>query len=234
MKNTKWTKEEEEYLRENYKKVSESELEEKLNRNIKAICQKARRMGLSASIKWTKEEDNYLKENWGKLKIDTLCKRLNRSKRAVQERAYRTLNLGSQLQWYSLKEVADITGINKDTIRKKIISQNLPHHRAKTKQKPYMLDINQLMKFLKENQDLWRYDSLTINVFELKTKWLVEKIEKDKTTLKKYNKSWTDYEDKVMLDRVKRGYSYEQIAEELGRTVQGVRGRHRFRYNYRF
>ena len=29
MKNTKWTKEEEEYLRENYKKVSESELEEK-------------------------------------------------------------------------------------------------------------------------------------------------------------------------------------------------------------
>ena len=165
MKNTKWTKEEEEYLRENYKKVSESELEEKLNRNIKAICQKARRMGLSASIKWTKEEDNYLKENWGKLKIDTLCKRLNRSKRAVQERAYRTLNLGSQLQWYSLKEVADITGINKDTIRKKIISQNLPHHRAKTKQRPYMLDINQLMKFLKENQDLWRYDSLTINVF---------------------------------------------------------------------
>ena len=45
MKNTKWTKEEEEYLRENYKKVSDSELEEKLNRNIKAICQKARRMG---------------------------------------------------------------------------------------------------------------------------------------------------------------------------------------------
>ena len=97
-----------------------------------------------------------------------------------------------------------------------------------------MLDINQLMKFLKENQDLWRYDSLTINVFELKTKWLVEKIEKDKTTLKKYNKSWTDYEDKVMLDRVKRGYTYEQISQELGRTTQGVIGRHRFKYNYRY
>ena len=133
MKNTKWTKEEEEYLRENYKKVSESELEERLNRNIKAICQKARRMGLSASIKWTKEEDNYLKENWGKLKIDTLCKRLNRSKRAVQERAYRTLNLGSQLQWYSLKEIADITGINKDTISK--------YENGNSSMKVYILDI---------------------------------------------------------------------------------------------
>ena len=37
-----------------------------------------------------------------------------------------------------------------------------------------------------------------------------------------------------MLDRVKRGYTYEQIAQELGRTTQGVIGRHRFKYNYRY
>ena len=80
MKNTKWTKEEEEYLRENLKKVSVVELEKNLNRKKDTIYQKARRMGLSASTKWTKEEDKYLRDNWGKLKVETLCKRLNRSK----------------------------------------------------------------------------------------------------------------------------------------------------------
>ena len=89
--------------------------------------------------KWTKEEDNFLVENWGKIKIDNLCKRLGRTKRAVEERAYNTLKLGHQTQWYTLLEIQHITGINKDTIRKRIVKTNFKCMRARTKQKPYKI-----------------------------------------------------------------------------------------------
>jgi hypothetical protein len=74
-----------------------------------------------ARKKWTKEEDEFLKENWGRIKIESIVKELNRSKRAVEERAYNILKLGPQMSWYSLKEVSEIIGVHKDTIRKRII-----------------------------------------------------------------------------------------------------------------
>ena len=74
-----------------------------------------------AGKRWTKEEEEYLKENWGRLKIESIAKKLGRSKRAVEARAYSTLKLGQQMSWYSLKEVAKMIGVNKETIRKRII-----------------------------------------------------------------------------------------------------------------
>ena len=71
--------------------------------------------------KWTKEEDNFLVENWVNIKVDTLCIKLGRTKRAVEERAYNTLRLGHQTQWYTLLEIQYMTGINKDTIRIRIV-----------------------------------------------------------------------------------------------------------------
>ena len=179
--------------------------------------------------KWTKEEDNFLVENWGKIKVDTLCKKLGRTKRAVEERAYNTLRLGHQAQWYTLLEIQYMTGINKDTIRKRIVKTNFKCMRARTKQKPYMLDEFQLKRFLKENQDLWHTKNLTINIFS-NEKWYLEKVEADKFKTNKYNKAWSEYEDNIMLDRLSRGFTYEDIAKELNRTAEGVFGRHKYKY----
>ena len=71
--------------------------------------------------KWSKEEDEYLKENWGRLKIESIAKELRRSKRAIETRSYSILKLGQQMQWYSLREVSEMIGVNKDTIRKRIL-----------------------------------------------------------------------------------------------------------------
>ena len=228
MKGRKWTKEEEEYLTEKYYKVSHKTLEKKLNRNIKAIQQKALRMGLSTK-KWTKEEEDFLKNNWGRLKLKSICKALGRTERAVQERACSKLKLGSQLQWYSLLEIERMTGINKDTIKNRIVRYNLPHWRGKTKQKPYMMDEEQLRRFLKENKDLWHHKNLTINFFKNEA-WYLEKIEADKKITKKHNKHFTKEEDFIMLDRLKDGYDFEFIGRELNRTADSVYNRYRFKY----
>ena len=65
--------------------------------------------------KWTKEEDNFLVENWGKIKVDTLCKKLGRTKRAVENQAY-YLGLGTQMRWYSPREIGEMLGISLCTV----------------------------------------------------------------------------------------------------------------------
>ena len=183
--------------------------------------------------KWTVEDDNFLVEKWGSLKLESIAKSLGRTQRSVQDRAYHKLKLGQQIQWYTLKEIQDMTGINKDTIRKRIIRSGIKHIRGKTKQKPYMLDDTGLRKFLKDNQDLWHTKNLTINIFT-NEKWYLDKVETDKAKVKKLNKTWTEYEDNVLLMRLKEGYSYEDIAKELGRTADGCFGRHRYKYRLKY
>ena len=190
-------------------------------------------MGLTASKLWTKEEEEYLQDKWGCVKIESICKYLNRSKRAVEDRAYRVLNLGSQNSWYTAKEIAEMLQVNKATIVKRIIKNNFPHHRGKTKQKPYMLDEVQLRRFLKENQDLWHYDNLTINIFENEVGWLKAKKEADKNKLKKYKKSWSEEESFRMIDLLRNGYNYEEVAQKLNRTIEGVKGHHRYKYRWK-
>ena len=168
MAGRKWTKEEEEYLLKNYKKANRV-LAKELNRNVGSIQQKLFRLNLLKPTRWSEEEDNFLVEKWDTMKLESIAKRLNRTPRAVEERAYNTLKLGTRNQWYTLKEVQEMTGINKVTIRKRIVKDNIPHYRGKTKQKPFMFDEVQLKRFLKDYQFLWHHKNLTINQLYLYT-----------------------------------------------------------------
>ena len=80
-----------------------------------------------------------------------------------------------------------------------------------------------------ENQDLWHTKNLTINIFSYE-KCYLEKVEADKFKTNKYNKAWSEYEHNIMLDRLSRGFTYEDIAKELNRTTEGVFGRHKYKY----
>ena len=214
MAGKKWTKEEEEYLLKNYKK-SNRVLAKELNRNIGSVQQKLFRLNLLKPTRWSEEEDNFLVEKWDTLKLESIAKRLNRTPRAVEERAYNTLKLGTRNQWYTLKEVQSMTGINKVTIRKRIVKDNISHHRGKTKQKPFMFDEVQLRRFLKDYQFLWHHKNLTINLFQHE-KWYKDKVEyelKEAGNQIKRHKPYSEYEDEVLLNGVKNGLSYEEIGK---------------------
>ena len=230
---SKWSKEEEQFLLDNWNEEDDF-LVKNLNRNIGTIRQKGYKMGLNLGKFWTKEDDEYLRNKWGTVKIESICKYLNRSKPAVEHRAYAILGLGTQLAWYSLNEIADMIQVSSNSIKRRIIKSNFPHHRSKTKQRVYMLDEEQLRRFLKQNQDLWHYDNLTINIFENNTKWLKEKAERDRTITKKYKKNWSEEEDFIMLDMLKNNYTYDDIALRLNRTIEGVKSRHRYKYRCKY
>lgn len=230
----KWTKEQEEYLEFYWLRLPTKDIARIVGKNEKSVKAKAMRMGLEKRVKkWTKEEDKYLKDKWGTVKIHTIAYTLKRTVRAVEIRAGQ-LNLGPQLSWYSLKEIADMIGVHSTSIRNRILKSNFKHHRSKTKQRAYMLDDEQLRRFLKQNQDLWHYDNLSINIFDSEMPWLKAKKEADRNKTKKYKKIWTDEDSFRLIDMLRNGYTYEEIAKALNRTVEGVKGHHRYKYRCRY
>ena len=90
-----WTKEEETFLRENYRKVSTETLSYLLKKDKDAIYRKASKLKLSKR-KWLKEEDEYLERSWGRTSITSIAEHLGRSELAVKERAQK-MRLGSFL-----------------------------------------------------------------------------------------------------------------------------------------
>ena len=43
----------------------------------------------------------------------------------------------------------------------------------------------------------------------------------------------SEEEDFRMLDLLRNGYSYEEVAKKLNRTVEGCKGRHRYKYRWK-
>lgn len=85
----RWSKDDEEFLIENYNKLSISEIETYLDHRhtYKAISTKAIKMGLAKSKYWTEEEDKIFKENYSNVPIETMLKLLpNRTYNAIIDR----------------------------------------------------------------------------------------------------------------------------------------------------
>ena len=174
--------------------------------------------------KWTKEEREYLKENWGSIKVDTIAKTLKRSKKAIENQAY-YLGLGTQMKWYSPREIADILGVHLSTIKRYMDEGKLESVRDKTKNKRRMSSEQQIRTFMKKHQDLWDTRKVTINLYTNEVKWYKEKMERDKQRPLKRNSSYTETETKILIDRYRRGWSMEDIAKELSRNKKSIYNR---------
>lgn len=174
--------------------------------------------------KWTKEEREYLKENWGSIKVDTIAKTLKRSKKAIENQAY-YLGLGTQMKWYSPREIADILGVHLSTIKRHMDEGKLESVRDKTKNKRRMSSEQQIRTFMKKHQDLWDTRKVTINLYTNEVKWYKEKMERDKQRPLKRNSYYTETETKILIDRYRRGWSMEDIAKELSRNEKSIYNR---------
>lgn len=112
----KWTKNELDFLRENYSTMSSKEIGKQLGRTAKAVLMRAQIIGISGKkgkkrrsmskkkkqidenkwSRWTEREEAYLKSNWHNgTNIPFLAKALNRTEQAIRSRAW-TIGLKSQ------------------------------------------------------------------------------------------------------------------------------------------
>lgn len=230
-KSTPWTDEETLRLielapRKHYKKIAKE-----LNRTPEAIKFKAKKLGIiliQDARKWTLEEIFYLRENWGQERIEIIAKNLHRKKSAIKQKA-QELELGPSIKAdYDLILVSDIckmldiprdrvlkTFVNRGLfLRKKWISKNKFY---------YYVTYDDLLDYLKNNQDTWDSRNLELHALGLEEDWLKEKRKLDIREKPVLFRTWTSNEIQKAIDIFNNKKSYQAVAQELNRPLGSVK-----------
>ena len=227
----KWTEEEEKRLSELANKHHYREIARILNRTENAIYLKARRKGIvliQDRREWTEEEDKFLSEKWGSISIEYLAAQMKRSVFSLKVRAIRT-KLGpmtdASLKYIKVNEIAEILNVTRDiiVIRWQKEGLNLINKKLTNNYRYYVVTLDDLVLFLKNNQELW--DSRYLEKFGLgfEPDWLVEKRKKDKISPPIRYRKWTEEERETAKNMLLAGSDYDQISEEINRTKAAVR-----------
>ena len=95
----KWNQEEDEFLIQNYDKLTSAEIAKKLNRTIPSINARREKLGLIEHLPWTEEEIILLKQNYLFLSHEELGKILNRSKQAITAKCFELNLYKKELPW---------------------------------------------------------------------------------------------------------------------------------------
>lgn len=226
-----WTEDELAIIREEYATANLDELAEKLGRTRTAIKHRATMLGVKRRVFWSDEELEYLHQWWGIKKPKVIAEMINRSEEAVLKKASEE-GLGTRVgDGYTATELAHLLGVSKHRVCVFINKYGLVAKKNRSlKRKTYCIKEKEIIKFLRDNQELWDSRKLTVNIFLQKNKknpeWFEEKLKKDRQgeSYKEIN-YWSPSEDKILLDLFFKGYTQKEIAEELGRSWGAVNHR---------
>ena len=229
-KDTFWTEDKVERLKKLCQEHTYKDVAKIMNISYDIVIKKAQRdniLAIDNDYYWTDIEETFLKENWGMMSLESLAKRLNKSIISVRQKA-RRLKLGAMtngdLSILKIDEVGDIMGVNRQTItntwtkfglkiRKRVITQKCYY---------YYIKWDELLSFLKNNQDLW--DSKRVEKYMLGEEydWLKEKRIKDNNKTQLNIKPYTPQEDIMILKLLKKKKTYDEIAKIINRTPRAI------------
>ena len=158
-----------------------------LQRSEEAIIAHAISLGYNIDSKqrsWTKEEEILLADLWGVKRVEYIAKKLNRTVSAITNRVY-ALGLGSQIEnnydGLRIQDISDIFQVHRIVILTSWVSLGLKlSFRKRSNHSVYSyVQINDLYKFLEENQNIWDSRNLEKNILGIEPEWLKEKRIKD-------------------------------------------------------
>ncbi|MBE6160458.1 MAG: hypothetical protein E7157_05390 [Lactobacillales bacterium] len=185
--NRAWTKEEDELLISMLSDYSTFEISKKLNRSEESVHVRAGKLGYDLQLKhkaWTEEEEELLSDLWGNKSIEYIAKKLNRSTSAIMNRVSK-LGLGSHTEnnydGIKIQEIADIFNVDRNTILVNWVALGLKIKvKNISKNRSYAtVTIENLFKFLEQNQNIWDSRNLEENLFGIEPEWLKEKRKSD-------------------------------------------------------
>ena len=230
-KSNAWSNEEESLLKELAPLKSIDEIGKILNKSSNAISIKARKMGiviLSSKRNWTKEEEDTLRRVWGSKSIESISRTLHRSVYSLKVKANK-LHLGpmygNDAMYLTIPMISDMLKVSYDTVNITWRKLGLKiEEKILTKSKKYYgVSWDNLILFLKNNQDRWDSKKLDIFSFGEEEEWLLRKREKDSITKNNSYRRWSEEE----IEEVKRLFlvekkNYEEIALLVNRSSSAV------------
>lgn len=241
----RWTKEEKQFLIDNYNLLSYKELEEKLKTNKEAILKQAQYLNITEGNRyWTNEEEEYLTYKWGLVTIDYMSKKLDRTHSAILLKA-NDLGLKEQIigngEYLTPQNIQTILNKPMSTIYNLIKKGYIKSRRFKIKKLyKYQISIDNFKEFLQKYPNLW--DSRTSDIITIKSyfssynisnngnynikipNWLNEKIEKEKNMIRKENnvKMWTIIEEHLLYELFLDNVPIKEICKILDRSYYSV------------
>lgn len=200
-----------------------------LNRTEATLRQKCKRMNLAFGrqrLNWSDDECKRFSEEWSDPTISNamLEKHFGRNIIALSSQA-RRLNLGSREyddSYLTVHDIMDEMQVSKDRVRG-WIKKGLKYHKSKIKPYKYLIDQNDLLKFLEQHQDLFDASKISHYLFTKEPDWLKAKRNYDKNH---YNNTigtvYSDEEFKIIIKMFKQGRTNEEIAKTIHRTPYGI------------
>lgn len=229
-KSNEWTADDVETLIKLSEEFHYEEIAEIMNRTKNAIYLKARKLNITLiqdRRKWTKEEEELLEDLWGNKSIGVIAKKLKRTEFSLKVKAVR-MNLGPMIRNLTDKltiyDIIDILGVSRDKIVNTWIKYGLKLKKKRVTDKTsyYIVEWEDLLKFLEKNQELW--DSRKVDLYMLgeETEWLIAKRKKDSLEKPLGYRLWTKEEIKHAESLFNFGKSYKEISKIINRPEASV------------
>lgn len=176
--------------------------------------------------KWKEEEIEYLYKYYGSRSLKQMSRHLKKSESAIMRKAIRE-GIGNQMSAGELltkAEVSRLVGVHPDCITKWWFSRGLTYIKL---DKFVKIKYENLIRFMKAHPDLWdarKCDYWTFQQYD----WFLKKLEEDRKKSGYRTHRWTDKEWAKAQMLKQRGMPDEEIAAELGLTLNSVKSK----FNY--
>lgn len=226
-----WTKEDDELLKSmNARGLSLKTMAKRLERTENAVRLRAKHTGIRLNIKgrrWTEEELKQFEDDWldETINNDALVRKHNRTWHALQEKAV-AMKLGPRVfdsRYLTVQDVCEEMGVSNDRVYR-WVACGLPTHKSGSRRRKYLIDSDELLKFLEQHQSWFQASTISKYIFGEEPEWLVEKRKKDRLhNRSRYQQEWTNEEDRKLQTLYKRGASLLELADEFHRSESAVR-----------
>lgn len=226
----KWTDEEIQYLKNNFKKMRAKDLDLP-GRSIIAIRDKAYQLNLTGYRTWSNQEIEYLMDSWGSVSMETIAKNVGKTKDAVQQKA-NDLELGPFLEageYVSLNQLfIALRGPNQGSYTvNQWLDKGLPVRKRKVKNCSFkVVYLLEFWDWAEMNSTLIDFSRLEKNILGAEPRWLDEQRRADQENRFYKRSPWTRAEDhtlKSLLNEYR--FTYREISLKLRRTEGAVKRR---------
>ena len=184
--------------------------------------------------KWSDKEVRYLTKAWTEgVSVKTIAEKLGRSITSVNVKACR-MDLGRKSDpedRITLNQLLLAFGLAQSIthFKAKFIKYKAPIviKKAGTRTNTF-ISISDFWKWAEKNKSLLNFSKLEPFILGPEPEWVNERRKLDRNNPKRNrpNKQWTDYEDRLLLEKVKLNrYTYTDLAKEFGRTEGSIRKR---------
>lgn len=183
-----------------------------------------------AGRRYTEYEDDMLILHYGSRSIDRLATSLRRTPASITRRAERLgiANVNINLDAVSPNQLSKMFGVANTSVYRLINNKGLPvdteryasERNVNRKHNTYRIVISEFWKWYEDNTQLLPLDRYELGTLPGEPEWLAEAKRNYVPPVRP--RKWSEKDDRILLEGIRKGKTYKAIGEVLGRSEMSV------------